>query len=145
MQVTVKEGRILMGRLPKGADLLDSLTDICTRQDIKLGEVRVIGAVSQARVGYYDQDELVYGFIDFNEHLEIASLVGNVSLKDGKPFVHAHVTFADEKGSALGGHLAEGTLVFAAEYVIREFISTEIPERKLDGETGLYLWDSSGY
>lgn len=140
MQLKVKEGRVLMGRLPKGADLLESLTDICSRKGIKLGEVRAIGAVSRARIGYYDQTERVYRFLEFNDHLEITSLVGNVSLKDGKPFVHAHVTLADEKGSVFGGHLAEGTLIFAAEYVIREFLSTEIPAREFDDETGLYLW-----
>ena len=30
---------------------------------------------------------------------------GNVSLRDGRPFLHAHATFCDRQGSAVGGHL----------------------------------------
>ncbi len=34
-------------------------------------------------------------------------------MKDGEIFVHAHITLADRKGRAYGGHLMPGTMVFA--------------------------------
>lgn len=65
------------------------------REQITLGEVRAIRAVTKARLGLYDQAKQVYEYLDFDQPLEIVTLMGNVSLKDGKPFVHAHVTLAD--------------------------------------------------
>jgi uncharacterized protein len=140
MELNVGTGRFLMGRLKKGDDLLGALERICRDKRIVLGEVRALGAVTCARVGFYDQAARQYLFHEFKEPLEILSLVGNVSLKDGRPFVHAHVTLSGEKGDALGGHLAEGTEVFACEYTIRELTCEKWLERAYDEETGLFLW-----
>lgn len=129
-----------MGRLKKGDDLLEALTKECADGEIFLGEVRAIGAVSRARVGFYDQDFRQYRYITYEAPMEILSLVGNISLKEGRPFVHAHITLADKEGVACGGHLAEGTVVFACEYVIQEYLSGERFERGFDEETGLFLW-----
>jgi predicted DNA-binding protein with PD1-like motif len=140
MTAFLTPGRKIMGRLPMGSDLLTSLEQHCADQDLKLGEVWAIGAVSRARVGYYKQAEQKYLFTDLNQPLEILSLVGNVSLKDGKPMVHAHVTLAAEDGRAFGGHLAPGTTVFACEFVIQEGKSEKVFQRQLDKDTGLFLW-----
>jgi predicted DNA-binding protein with PD1-like motif len=72
--------------------------------------------------------------------LEITSLTGNVSIKDGKPLVHVHVTLADKKGNAFGGHLAEGTIVFACEVCIQVFQGEPL-KRGFDKTTGLPLWE----
>lgn len=133
-------GRRIMGRLPKDSDLLEALTAICVREQITLGEVRAIGAVTKARLGFYDQAKQVYEYLDFDQPLEIVTLMGNVSLKDGKPFVHAHVTLADHQGRCFGGHLVEGAPVFACEFVVKEYRSETAFKRGLDTPTGLALW-----
>lgn len=140
LSVMTKPGRCFMGRLGKGDDLLLALEGFCQQQHITLGEVRALGAVSRARVGFYNQEERKYYFLDFDQPLEILALVGNVSLKEGKPMVHAHVTLADAQGRALGGHLAEGTPVFACEFVIYEYTADQALARRPDAETGLLLW-----
>ena len=74
----------------------------CAREHgITLGEVQAIGAVSQARVGFYHQAERKYYFLELPRPLEIASLMGNISLKDGEPIVHAHVTLTDREPGGL--------------------------------------------
>ena len=140
MQVFMEPGRILMGRLPKGCDLLAELSGICQENRISLGEVRALGAVERARIGYYDMQSRQYRWLELEQEMEILSLVGNVSLKDGEVFVHAHITLGDEKGRAFGGHLAEGSKVFACEYAIWEYTSPTKLERVWDEPTGLYLW-----
>ncbi|MEW6276624.1 MAG: PPC domain-containing DNA-binding protein [Bacillota bacterium] len=140
MKGSVRTARRIMGRLKKGDDLLAALTRECADAGIELGEVRALGAVSRARVGYYDQVARRYEYVDLDTPLEILALVGNVSLKDGQPFVHAHITLGDREGRAWGGHLAEGTVVFAGEFIIREYLSEERFERRFDEETGLFLW-----
>ena len=96
--------------------------------------------MKKARLGYYNQKEREYHFYELDQTLEITSLVGNVSIKDGAPIVHAHVTFSDEDGHAYGGHLAPGTIVFACEIVIQVLDDPKF-ERRLDQETGLPLWN----
>jgi predicted DNA-binding protein with PD1-like motif len=72
-------------------------------------------------------------------HHEIVGFVGNVSLRDGRPFLHAHATFADVSGATIGGHLLRGCVVFAAEVMIRELGDVSLV-RAHDEETGLALW-----
>lgn len=136
----LKPASVLMGRMPHGADLLTSLTDICIEKQITLGWIQGLGALQRARLGYYHQETQTYAYFDLDQHLEVLNLTGNVSVKDGKPMVHAHVTLADSKGRCYGGHLAEGTLVFACEYQIHVFEGDPLV-RQFDEVTGLTLWD----
>ena len=115
----VKHNNYFMGKLRRGVDLLEEITQVCKKEDIRLGRVEALGAVKKARLAYYDQDDHEYRFFELDQHLEITNLTGNISIKDGEPMVHAHVTLADEKGKAFGGHLAPGTIVFACELVIQ--------------------------
>jgi len=143
LTVSTRPGRSFMGRLAKGDDLLQSLEKFCQEQNITLGEVRALGAVSRARVGFYNQEERKYYFLDFEQPLEILALVGNISLKDGQPMVHAHVTLANAAGRAWGGHLAAGTPVFACEFAVHEYQADQTLARQNDPETGLMLWPKS--
>jgi len=138
----VKPREVFMGKLSHGGDLLEEITDICRKKGIQLGRVEALGAVQKARIGFYNQQTHQYQFLALDKPLEITKLVGNVSLKDGKPFVHAHVTLADETGNAYGGHLAPGTLVFACEVILEAFDGPTL-DRGLDEVTGLPLWTMS--
>jgi predicted DNA-binding protein with PD1-like motif len=131
--------RTLIGQLPMGADLYDSISRICTEEDIKIGTITAIGAVSQAAVAYYNQSEKKYTPLKFEKHLEILNCTGNVSLKDGKPFVHMHATFTDTEGNSIGGHLTSGTVVFVCELAIEELEGKAL-DRQFDEKTGLNLW-----
>jgi predicted DNA-binding protein with PD1-like motif len=140
MNITVTPGRKIFGRLAKGEDVLAALEKCAREHDITLGEVRAIGAVSQARVGFYNQAERQYYYLDLTRPLEILCLIGNLSLKDGKPMVHAHITLSDHEGRAFGGHLAEGTLAFVCEFTLQEYKSATQLVRQMDDATGLFLW-----
>jgi len=137
-----RPGRAFLGRLPHGSDLLAELTRFAAEHGIRAGRVEAIGAVARARTGFYDQAARKYGYHEFAEPMELLALVGNVSVKaeaPETPFVHAHVTLADGAGRAFGGHLAEGTVVFAAEFCMVELPGIELVRRP-DQTTGLALW-----
>ena len=131
--------RVLISRLPHGGDLLESITTICTENEIHTASVKAIGALSSAVIGFYDQEAQQYITIELEGRWEVASLMGNVSIRDGQPFCHLHVTLADEKGNAKGGHLMKGCTIYAGEAVIEEFSGPELV-REFDEETQLYLW-----
>ena len=137
---TLDSNKSFMGKLEHGKDLLTELTGVCAENSIKLGRVEAIGAVKKARIGYYDQDSLKYEFIEFDKHLEIVSLIGNISLRDDKPIIHAHICLSDSEGKCFGGHLAEGTEIFACEFTINQYNGPEYV-RGLDDVTKLPLWD----
>lgn len=136
----VNSGHLFMGRLGFGQDLLEEITSACIDKNIRLGRIEAIGAVQRARLGYYDQTAREYNFFTVDKPLEITGLTGNVSVKEDKPMVHAHITLADESGNALGGHLAPGTLVFACEILIESF-NGDVLNREYDEQTGLPLWN----
>lgn len=132
-----------IGRLAHNADLLEEITRFCVEKQIRVGRIEALGAVKRARLGFYDQTTRTYDFLDFEQPMEITNLIGNVSLKDGQPFPHVHVTLSDHSGRAYGGHLAPGTIVFACEIVIQA-LDGPILERGFDDDTGLPLWNLSG-
>jgi predicted DNA-binding protein with PD1-like motif len=139
MLENIKPSKMFIGKLTHGKDLLDEMTVLCIKENITLGKIEGIGAVQRARIGYYNQTAREYQYMEFNSHLEITNLVGNVSIKDNKPFVHAHVTLSDEKGNAFGGHLAQGTVIFACEIILHAFEGHKLT-RSYDDVTGLPLW-----
>lgn len=142
MHIEPKQGRTFIGRFDAGKDLLEELNNFCKGNNIRLGIFNLVGAVRNAKLGYYDQKEKKYtGCVEFDKKLEITSCTGNISIKDGEIFVHAHITLADREGKAFGGHLMPGTEIFAAEYSIQEFTGKDLIRGK-DDITGLPLWDS---
>ncbi|MBF0551025.1 MAG: DNA-binding protein [Deltaproteobacteria bacterium] len=131
--------RVLMGRVPQGGDLLEFLTQLCREKNLSLGVVWALGAVTQANIGFYDQVEKRYCEVVFDRELELTACQGNISLKDGLPFVHLHANFGDRDGSTWSGHVMAGTNIFACEYTIIE-LTGEPLIRGLDPSTGLFLW-----
>ncbi len=138
----VQEGRVFIGRFKAKSDLLAGLTELCKKENIRLGVFSVIGALTSAKLGYYKQDAKEYTeCASLDKKLEITSCTGNISLLNSEIFVHAHITLADHSGTAYGGHLMPGSKIFAAEYYIKELTGTTL-ERTHDSETGLNLWKS---
>ena len=137
----VEKHSVYMGRLSHGADLLEELNRLFWESNIECGRVEAIGAVQRACLGYYDQTRREYKFNTIDAPLEILKLSGNVSIKDGKPMVHAHITLADENGRAFGGHLGPGTIIFACECIIEAFEGPTF-QRIHDEQTGLPLWSA---
>lgn len=139
---TYRFKRTFVGQIPHGADLYESLTKIVQTEDITQGRITAIGATTHAVVAYFDQKVKKYINMEFPSGMEILSCSGNVSLRDGKPFVHIHVLLGDRKGKVFGGHVMPGTKVFACELFIDEF-EGEALHRAYDEETGLYLWQKN--
>ena len=135
----VSAGRAFVGRLETGSDLVDEIERHCAEHGVTAAQVTVIGAVRKARYAYYEQDDHRYRELESDTHHEVTGFVGNISLRDGRPFLHAHATFSDADGQTVGGHLLRGIEVFVAEVMIRELSGVALI-RQHDEETGLALW-----
>jgi predicted DNA-binding protein with PD1-like motif len=128
-----------LARLPKGDDLLEAITREFRERSIPKAAFNVIGAVTLAALGYYDTQTRRYVNREFEGALEIVACMGNVSEKEGKIFVHAHVTLSGEDYRCIGGHLMPGTEIFAAE-LYGTPLPGKTPVREFDEPTGLALW-----
>ena len=134
-----RAGKELIVRLKHDGDLVQTITELVKNKGIEAGSFTAIGALKRAKLGYYDQKNHEYREMKIDSPHEIASCIGNVSLKDGGPFIHAHVVLADELGNTKAGHLSEG-IVFAGEVHLRQLEGPRL-ERKYDEVTGLSLWN----
>ncbi len=133
------DGKAAFVRLARGSDLLGGLTEAAEKLGIEAGTVQAIGAVDDLTVAFFEPESKEYEPIRIDEHLEITSSLGNVSLKDGQPFVHVHVNAGDRQGRVFGGHLVEGTTVFMIEAYFRT-LGGPAPVRELEDDIGLAVW-----
>ena len=129
----------LIVRVEHDSDLITFITSLAKSNGIKAATFTAIGALKHAKIGFYDQEKHEFIEARLSAPQEIASCIGNISVKEGVPFVHAHAVLADQKGDVKAGHLLEGK-VFAAEVHITEFAENKLV-RKGDAVTGLSPWD----
>lgn len=132
-------GRLFVGRVATGSDLVEEIERTCAEQGILAAEVTVVGAMQHAAFAYYDQEALRYLELASESHHELAGFVGNISMRDDRPFLHAHASFADADGGTVTGHLLRGCTVWVAEVVIHEWTDVSLV-RTHDDVTGLALW-----
>jgi hypothetical protein len=139
-----KVSRVIIERFKTGEDLLERLTDLARRNQVTAGSFTALGAVEKATVGYFLGDGK-YSNISLPGPLEILSCVGNVSLKENVPFVHAHITLSDKNGQVYGGHLMQGTTVGATFEVMLYAYDGMKLVREFDSATKLFLLDTSSH
>ena len=117
----------------------DSILKLCCEQKMMFAWFNGIGAISDPELGYYDIDKKEYIKKIFSGHFEIVSLVGNMTIKDDKPFIHSHITLTDENFRAFGGHLFDCKISAAGEFII--FKGNELIKRTYNDSVGLSLWN----
>ena len=102
-----KLGNNYVVRIDKGEELLQKISELCVKEDIKVGSITGLGATDRVTVGLFDTEKKVYRKTELTGPMEITSLVGNISTKDGKNYLHCHINICDNKMNVLGGHLNE--------------------------------------
>ncbi len=132
--------RVVVRRLAPGGDLLEELTKLARDENITLGAITGIGALRGAVVGTVSTTSGQYTTTSLSGDLEMCALEGNVSLKDGAPFVHVHVTVADEQGRCFGGHVMPGCEIFVAEVTIWDLEGPALVREPRAECRGLALW-----
>jgi hypothetical protein len=133
----VEGAREYVARLEHGVDWRSQIEDFADEEGIDAAFFIGLGAVQDATLLFYDQDDQEYYDVEFDEPFEVVPAVGNISWLYDERFAHTHVTLSREDGSVVAGHLDEAT-TFAGELYVREF-DTEL-DREHDEVTDLDLW-----
>lgn len=135
----VKENTFVLS-LDNHVEVAEALGAFCTEKSILAGAVSGLGAISDATFRFMDPATHKYVDKSFNEQMEITNLTGNISQKDGKPYLHLHITASRSDYSCIGGHLLCARINGACELVVESFPNQYIGRRQ-DSQTGINLYD----
>ena len=124
--------------LQKSDEAMRCLQDFAAKERLGASQVTATGALSSAKLAFFDWKTKQYRPIPVEEQVEVASLVGDIAVgPDGKPSIHVHAVLGRRDGTALAGHLQEGHVRPTLEIII-----TESPAhlcKVKDAESGLAL------
>ena len=121
--------------IEKNEKVMDTLTRFCIDKGISNAKLSGIGAVKETEIGAYDTIKKEYIRKEYSDILELVSFEGNITLKDGSPFPHAHVVLSDHNMSTAGGHLFETSVAAVGEFFLMEFDNDAY--RELNEDVGL--------
>lgn len=131
-------GSVIALRLDKGDDITESVYKIAEKEGVKAAKVSGIGATDNFTVGVFDIAKKEYEKFVFNGNHEINALTGNMTEKDGKPYIHLHITATGKDCKVVGGHLIKGIISLTGEIIIT-VISGRI-SRECDETLGINRW-----
>lgn len=121
------DGRAAFVSLEHGEDVLAGLNEAVAQLGFEAATLQLIGGLDEGVVGYLDRETGEYRPTRTGR-VELTAGLGNVSLRDGKPFIHLHLTLAGPDGSCIGGHAMEGCVAFVLEAYLRR-LEGPPPER----------------
>ena len=124
--------------LAKGDNINKTFESFAVVKGVGCAWLNGIGALENPEIGYYSLEDKSYYRKTFKGEYELTSLIGNITLKEGKPFSHTHITFSDTEFRVFGGHLFNANITAAGEFIM-QFGSDEI-NREMNAGIGLPLW-----
>lgn len=119
--------------------VMEALKAFCLEKGILAGSISGLGAIRKATFRFLDPSTRQYVDKCFEEQMEITNLTGNISQKDGAPYLHVHITASRRDYTCIGGHLLDAEINGACELLVEHFTETSVGRRQ-DSETGLNLY-----
>lgn len=122
-----------------GDDPYAGLTKFAEDHHIRSAHFTAIGGFHDARLAWFDEQKKMFRVIPIDQQVEVAALIGDIALLDGKPSVHMHCVVALPNGETRGGHILEAHV----SPLLEVFLTADpLPlGKKHDPATGLSLMD----
>ena len=98
-------GSLVCFRVDAGEELIESIKRICESLDISAGFLHGIGAANIIEIGVYEVGKKIYHKQKFEDDYELASVMGNISRKDGECYLHLHGVIGGMNKSVVAGHI----------------------------------------
>ena len=122
-------------RLDPGEEIVASLIRLVEQEQVQLGSVTAIGAANDVTIGIFSTQEKQYHARRCQGDYEISALVGNVTRKEGEPYLHLHITIGNPvTGEVHAGHLTSATISATLELFLQVW----------DGQVGREFSDQVG-
>jgi predicted DNA-binding protein with PD1-like motif len=120
-----------------GDELMQGLRSFARSEQITAASLTGIGGFSGATLAYFDWGSRSYQNIPVHEQVEVASLVGDIALKEAEPEVHLHAVVSDAMGRTVDGHVMNGLVRPTMEMMVTASAATL--RRLPDEASGLAL------
>jgi len=133
-----KVGEKIFVSLQTGDLINKSLMEISVKENISNAWINGIGAIDSVEVGYMDVVNKKYQKRNFNDNYKLISLIGNITIKDGVPFVHTHITFSDTEYKVFGGHLFDAKITATGEIILT--VADSKIDRQFNENVGIHTW-----
>ena len=137
MKLILHENNKYVLRFDRDEELLEALKTFCAAEGITSGFFFCLGASEKITIAYYDIAKKEYGDKNLDAHLEITSVLGNISTLDGRVAIHCHGNFSDKDMRVYGGHVKKLVVSATCEVILEKFGGKL--ERSLDTDIGLNL------
>ena len=141
MKFRMDKSRVFM-TLTKGNFINQTFEAFAEKKGVGCAWLNGMGALENPEIGYYSIKDKKYHRKQFTGEFELTSLIGNITMKEGNPFAHTHITFSDTDYQVYGGHLFDAKITAAGEFLIQ--MGTEGITREMNHSIGLPLWCLEG-
>lgn len=131
-------GDTFVVRMDRGDEIVTELLNLARKENIALAEINGLGAVDEFTAGVFRLAEKTFQPNRFSGEFEIVSLTGTLSVKDGEPYCHLHMSAGDREGHVFGGHLSSACISATGEIVVR--LIGGCVNRRFDETIGLNLF-----
>ncbi|MFC2583328.1 MAG: PPC domain-containing DNA-binding protein [Lachnoanaerobaculum saburreum] len=126
-------------RVDKGEDIIKELLSLSEKENILFASISGLGAVNDIELGIFDTSAKKYHSKRLIGDFEITSLVGSLSRKEDKPYIHVHMSVGNVlTNEFFGGHLNKAIVGATAEIVLN--VVEIVVEREFVEEIGLNLF-----
>ena len=113
----------------EGDEIMSGMTALAQRERLVAAHFTAIGAIESGLFGWFDKRYKAYRNLPVNEQAEVASLVGDIGLVNGKPAVHIHAVVIPSDGTARGGHILHATVWPTLEVFLTAYPTPLMKER----------------
>ena len=137
-----KDGYTYIIYLEQGESIIAMLTQFCKDHQIINGQISGLGAIKEIELGSYDLKNQEYITHKLDDTWELTSYQANIQLKDGEPFIHAHINISDHDLTVKGGHLFDAKVAVVGEFILRNINSNG--KRVFNSEIGLACMNLGG-
>ena len=126
-------------RLDPGEEIVEQLTALAERENVRLGCVSALGAANDVTIGIFSTGEKQYHSRRYQGDFEISALVGSVTRMEGKPYLHLHITIGNlVTGEVHAGHLTSCTISATLELFLQVWDGQV--DRQFSDQVGLNLF-----
>jgi predicted DNA-binding protein with PD1-like motif len=88
-----------------GDDAYAGMIDFARKYQITSAHFTAIGAISGTTLGWVDPSRKMYKLMPFTGQMEVAAMVGDIALYQGKPIIHTHAVLGLPDGTTRAGHV----------------------------------------
>lgn len=120
-----------------GDEAYAGLRTFAEKFNVTSAHFTAIGAVSGATLAWLDPSRKMYKVMPFTGQMEVVSMMGDIALSQGKPFVHTHAVLGLPDGTTRGGHVVEMIVRPTLEVMVT--VDSKSMQRVHDPETDMTI------